>query len=907
MRKLLFLFLTLFLCNSIVLSQDNIALNKPVTTSTVANATYPKLLNDGINTTAWNSSTNSTQWIQIDLVNVYDLSNITIEWGASAAGQYSVSASSDNKEWVLLEQVSHSGSANTKSLTITRNAVRYIRINMSTPITGNGYSINEIQVFGNASSVVAVPTLKIAPNNELLILGYNNPRILSLNNSLIDYNDQPASIFNPLAASAGKNAVWEKQTRLGQTLRFHYQEGDGLLAGGVPSAKHRIKSQGWTHIILQEQSSKPLTDYADFLASVKLWVDYIRENCPNPNARIILDMNWPFTNAADFKGDMARLWTNYMMVAAETGVSVYPVGKAYEIILDKDGVNAKNTLYTDDRHPSLSASYLSACTILAELYDLNPEGLSFYPSGLSQNQAQLMQSRAKDVSLTVSNTCDIGGKIHFYAELTDQFNRPITNTHPVLWSVSGGGSIDENGIFTSNNTPGTYTATATNGNLSVSTTFEVKSVVINPVISTQAATDIASNSVTAHGNITLLGNSNPTQYGHCWNTQPNPTIQNNKTSNGIATSPRAFTSAITGLSPSTTYYLRAYVTTVHGTIYGNEITVTTATQNQVQLTTLLSENVPGNYNWTCPEGVTTVQIECWGAGGAGGGAKNLGLGSSSINANCGGGGAGGSYVKHTSITVVPGTVYTFTVGAGGTGVVAAKGNDGGNTTFNATTLVAFGGGGGEIATLNELNTAVTASTPGGICQTPTTGTINFPGGKGGNSKNSTGYFSGGGGGAADPNGPGNEANSTSWLGGTVGSAGGGAGGNGISGTGAMGNPGQVIGGGGAGSSTGQGDTNRAGGAGANGKIIISAVTTTGISSQELNNSILIYPNPATNKINTSIEVSEMRLFTLQGQLLRTSNNSSTLNVSDINKGMYLVLLIDKNGNRQSKKVEISGY
>jgi hypothetical protein len=43
----------------------------------------------------------------------------------------------------------------------------------------------------------------------------------------------------------------------------------------------------WTHIILQEQSNKPLIDMTDFLASVRLWVNYIRAFCPNPNAKII--------------------------------------------------------------------------------------------------------------------------------------------------------------------------------------------------------------------------------------------------------------------------------------------------------------------------------------------------------------------------------------------------------------------------------------------------------------------------------------------------------------------------------------------------------------------------------------------------------------------------------------------
>jgi hypothetical protein len=30
-------------------------------------------------------------------------------------------------------------------------------------------------------------------------------------------------------------------------------------------------------------------------------------------------------------------------------------------------------------------------------------------------------------------------------------------------------------------------------------------------------------------------------------------------------------------------------------------------------------NTAGTFNWVCPGGVTSVQVECWGGGGAGGG------------------------------------------------------------------------------------------------------------------------------------------------------------------------------------------------------------------------------------------------------------------------------------------------
>jgi uncharacterized protein (TIGR02145 family) len=55
--------------------------------------------------------------------------------------------------------------------------------------------------------------------------------------------------------------------------------------------------------------------------------------------------------------------------------------------------------------------------------------------------------------------------------------------------------------------------------------------------------------------------------GVCWGTFPYPTIADSLTTNGNGNG--AFTSVVTGLKPSTTYFIRAYVTNANGTTYGN--------------------------------------------------------------------------------------------------------------------------------------------------------------------------------------------------------------------------------------------------------------------------------------------------------------------------------------------------
>lgn len=70
------------------------------------------------------------------------------------------------------------------------------------------------------------------------------------------------------------------------------------------------------------------------------------------------------------------------------------------------------------------------------------------------------------------------------------------------------------------------------------------------------------------------------------------------------------------------------------------------------------------------------------------------------------------------------------------------------------------------------------------------------------------------------------------------------------------------------------------------------------------NKLSVYPNPATEKITVSGEVAEITLYSIHGQLVRSVQNVNTMDVSDFNKGMYIVRMTDKSGNKQSQKLEI---
>ena len=94
-----------------------------------------------------------------------------------------------------------------------------------------------------------------------------------------------------------------------------------------------------------------------------------------------------------------------------------------------------------------------------------------------------------------------------------------------------------------------------------------------PSLSTREAINVTNVTATSGGSISNDGGSAVTARGVVWSTNTNPTLADNKTSDG--TGPGTYPSFLTGLAAGTTYYLRAYATNSVGTGYGNQLSFTT--------------------------------------------------------------------------------------------------------------------------------------------------------------------------------------------------------------------------------------------------------------------------------------------------------------------------------------------
>ena len=96
-------------------------------------------------------------------------------------------------------------------------------------------------------------------------------------------------------------------------------------------------------------------------------------------------------------------------------------------------------------------------------------------------------------------------------------------------------------------------------------------------VTTSEVTEITSNSAICGGNVTTDNGSIVTAKGVCWSTNQNPTVEDNKTTDGSSVG--NFTSNLSNLEPETKYYVRAYATNAAGTSYGEEFSFTTKAGN----------------------------------------------------------------------------------------------------------------------------------------------------------------------------------------------------------------------------------------------------------------------------------------------------------------------------------------
>lgn len=203
-------------------------------------------------------------------------------------------------------------------------------------------------------------------------------------------------------------------------------------------------------------------------------------------------------------------------------------------------------------------------------------------------------------------------------------------------TADGGATITERGVVyglaanpttadtkVAHSTPATGSYTVSLSGLTPSTTYHLRAYAINsvgtsyggdstftttgitaPVISTTVPFGISNNAATSGGTVSSNGGTPLTARGIVWSANPAPTLANNVIID-VSITTGTFTSNITGLSPNTTYYVRAYATNSVGTTYGSEQSFTTLGSGAFAATYTF-DNVTSSTGVTDPTPVPSV-------------------------------------------------------------------------------------------------------------------------------------------------------------------------------------------------------------------------------------------------------------------------------------------------------------
>jgi hypothetical protein len=202
-------------------------------------------------------------------------------------------------------------------------------------------------------------------------------------------------------------------------------------------------------------------------------------------------------------------------------------------------------------------------------------------TGCSEDEARKIATvTTGEISAITKNSATLAGDVtnDGFATVTDR---------GVVWSVNAEPTTDDNkksnGIG-----EGEFVADLTG--LTANTLYHARAFAVNSVgisygeeitfttndlaqVNTGGISNLTTTSITIAGNVTFDGNTTVTGRGIVLAATPNPTIMDIMKPEGSGTG--LFSANISGLTPNTTYYARAFANNSQGTAYGVEVEFTT--------------------------------------------------------------------------------------------------------------------------------------------------------------------------------------------------------------------------------------------------------------------------------------------------------------------------------------------
>jgi len=136
----------------------NLALNMPVKVSGTENDVAFKgaNVNDGDTGTRWSSAFADPQWVEIDLGSVQSINRVVLNWENAHATAYQIQVSTDEQNWNVASDQPN-GQGGIETVTFPSTSARYVRMYGTKRNTQYGYSLWEMEIYGDGSTAPTQP------------------------------------------------------------------------------------------------------------------------------------------------------------------------------------------------------------------------------------------------------------------------------------------------------------------------------------------------------------------------------------------------------------------------------------------------------------------------------------------------------------------------------------------------------------------------------------------------------------------------------------------------------------------------------------------------------------------------------------------------------------------------------
>lgn len=244
-------------------------------------------------------------------------------------------------------------------------------------------------------------------------------RVLFIGNSYTAVNNLPG-LISQLAEADSNTLIYDASMPGSATLQQHCSNSATLSL---------LHQHDWDYVVLQEQSQLPAFPDSQVAVDVYPYAKQLDSivHVFSPCARTVFYMTWgrkngdqsncaSFPPICSYDGMDSLLQLRYTNMADSFGALLCPVSPVWHFIRD---FNPNMNLYQpDESHPTLTGSFLAACSFYALLFNADIQN-NTYNSSLSPNDAAFIKSRTQ---MIVSDSLNYWKRFDMFPEVVSGFS-----------------------------------------------------------------------------------------------------------------------------------------------------------------------------------------------------------------------------------------------------------------------------------------------------------------------------------------------------------------------------------------------------------------------------------------------------------------------------------------------------